>query len=95
MKEVVLKFYNNQPITDQELVDFLVWFLENVEKKAFHSQEVIQIAQLVKQGIFQIHEAMERSTSILGLQLYKVFNKQGQLISIRLEDIPETITSKN
>lgn len=87
MKETVLKFYNNQPITDVELIEFLDQYLREVEQIPASGAEIQIITQLVKQGMFQIQDAMKKATRHVGLQLCEIYNKNGQLVSVRLEEL--------
>lgn len=94
-KETVIKFYNNEPLSDPEIVEFLHDYLEEIEHRPHQSQELVGILTMVRQGVFQIHDAMERSANSLGYVVDKLTNKQGQVIKLILRELPNEHHKEN
>lgn len=87
MKQIIIKYFRGQPLSDNEIIEFLQSYLDGIGRK-YDGQHLTGILSLLKQGVFQLQNAMEESCSNFpSLQLYKIYNPQGQLLSYRIIEL--------
>ena len=88
MKQIVIKYFEGKPLSDQEVLEFIQYYLEKVVKRPFTGQQLTGILMLLRQGTFQLQSAMEETCrEFKSLQLYKIFSPQGQLLAYRIVTI--------
>ena len=84
MEQIIIKYFQGQPLSDGEIMEFLQFYLDGIERK-YTGQHLTGILTLLKQGAFQLQNAMEESCpQFPNLQLYRIFSPQGQLIAYRI-----------
>lgn len=84
MESTLIKYFQGQPLSDQEIMEFLQYYLDSVGRK-YTGTQLTGILTLLKVGRFQLQDAMEETCyRFPSLQLYRVFSPQGQLIAYRI-----------
>lgn len=81
MKEIIVKYFKQQPLTDNEIIEFIDWYLKNIEQIIPSSNELQGILLFIKQGIFNIDEPMKRvSHHFKDIQVNTLYGKDGRLL---------------
>lgn len=86
MKNFLKKYFNKQNLTDIELTEFIVKFSER-KGKSPSAQQIQAITMMMKSGNINFNSVCKEACKLENIQLYEIYNKDGLLISCKLEDI--------
>ena len=86
MKEFINKIFSNQQVTIEELSNFIVEYAELCEIKNTTPQHIQFAIQLIQNGMFDLQYACKNCAKKLGLQVVEMYDKNGQLLYIKIEE---------
>lgn len=90
METILLKYFRGQPLSDSEVMEFLQYYLDTVAERKYTGQQLTGILTLLRHGQFQLQTPMEEACRrFSSLQLYKLYNPQGQLIAYRIFEMEQ------
>lgn len=93
METILLKYFQGQPLSDVEITEFLQYYLDTVAERKYTGQQLTGILTLLRHGQFQLRTPMEEACRRFpSLQLYKLYNPQGQLVSYQIFKIEQQTT---
>lgn len=87
-KETIIKYYNNQPITEQEIVDLLINHYHRTENITLSGEVLSQLLIRIKQGMLSLDPILKwELQQYPKIQLDILYNKQGQPIYRKIYEI--------
>ena len=86
MKEFINKIFSNQQVTIEELSKFIVEYAELCEIRSTTPQHIQFAIQLIQNGMFDLKYACKNCAKKLGLQVVEMYDKNGQLLYIKIEE---------
>jgi len=88
-KEVVIKLIKNQQVTQKELLEFIVDYIEFKKRPAPTAEQLQGLLQLFEMRIFNLDIPLQEVVKPLNLQVVKLFDKNNLLIKIDVYDSTE------
>ena len=82
MKEFINKIVNNQQVNINELNTFIVDYCKLMENKIPDATELVAIAQMIQNGMFNLIYAVKNACIKLNIQLNILYDKHGQQIKM-------------
>ena len=87
MKEFINKIFANQPVTIEELSNFIVEYSELCGIKDTSTHHIQLAIQMIQNGMFDLVYACKNCANKLGLQVVELVDtKTGQLIYRKIQE---------
>jgi hypothetical protein len=85
IKQFILKYFTHQPITFEEVANFLVVYCESINHRIPNTQELNVIYQALQLGVFNLDLPIRKYIATADFQIILILDKQNRIISAFFE----------
>ena len=79
-KETVKKMLSGEIVTETEYNQLLVDYIKHEKNIDVPVEELVMIKQLIHQGLFNMHQVLERCAKITNLQIERLVNLKNNTV---------------
>lgn len=85
IKQFILKYFAHQPVTFEEVANFLVMYCESINHRVPNAQELNVIYQALGLGLLNLDYPIRKYIATADFQIILIQDKQNRIISAYFE----------